>query len=162
MWIIKTRAILILMFPAVNIYTDSSGLQQKGVTNVCERFERTSCLHHHGRRSRTQSETYETTYETAQCHDAKDSNVYTGPTYRVIQNDCRGVNNLSHTIHLVLQMQPHVISFYGVTSRIRFMFLLFPQVSRNWRLLHATNSSNELDYRVEVCRITKGAHIEHL
>ena len=35
--------------------------------------------------------------------------------------------------HLVLQMQPHVISFYGVTSRIRFMFLLFPQVSRNCR-----------------------------
>ena len=34
--------------------------------------------------------------------------------------------------HLVLQMQPHVTSFYGVTSRIRFMFLLFPQVSRNW------------------------------
>jgi len=33
--------------------------------------------------------------------------------YRVIQNDCRGVNNLSYTIHLVLQMQPHVISFYG-------------------------------------------------
>jgi len=30
-------------------------------------------------------------------------------------------------------MQPHVISFYGVTSRIRFMFLLFPQLSRNWR-----------------------------
>ena len=35
------------------------------------------------------------------------------------------------TCHLVLQMQPHVISFYGVTSRIGFMFLLFPQVSRN-------------------------------
>ena len=51
-----------------------------------------------------------------------------------------GVNNLSYTIHLVLQMQPHVISFYGFTSRIRFMFLLFPQISRNWRLLHATNS----------------------
>jgi len=34
------------------------------------------------------------------------------------------------TCHLVLQMQPHVISFYGVTSRIRFMFLVFPQVSR--------------------------------
>jgi len=50
-------------------------------------------------------------------------------TYRVIQNDCRGVNNLSFTMHLVLQMQPHVISLYGVTSRIRFMFLLFPQVS---------------------------------
>jgi len=37
------------------------------------------------------------------------------------------------TCHLVLQMQSHVISFYGVTSRIRFVFLLFPQVSRNWR-----------------------------
>jgi len=35
------------------------------------------------------------------------------------------------TYHVVLQMQPHVISFYGVTSRIRFMFLLFPQVFRN-------------------------------
>jgi len=31
--------------------------------------------------------------------------------YRVIQNDCRGVNKC----HLVLQMQPHVISFCGVT-----------------------------------------------
>jgi len=51
--------------------------------------------------------------------------------YRVIRNDCRGFNNLSYTIHLVLQMQPHVISSFGVTSRIRFMFLLFPQVSRN-------------------------------
>jgi len=60
--------------------------------------------------------------------------------YRVIQNVCRGVNNLSYTIHLVLQMQPHMISFYGVMSRIRFMFLLFPQVFRNWRLLHAINS----------------------
>ena len=35
------------------------------------------------------------------------------------------------TCHLVLQMHPHVISFYGVTSRIRFMFLPFTQVSRN-------------------------------
>ena len=42
-----------------------------------------------------------------------------GPTiiryvYRVIQNDCRGFNNLSCTIHLVLQMQPHVnLMFIG-------------------------------------------------
>jgi len=35
------------------------------------------------------------------------------------------------TRHLVLQMQPRVISFCG--SRFRFMFLFFPQVSRNWR-----------------------------
>jgi len=49
--------------------------------------------------------------------------------YGIIRNDCRGFNNC----HPVLQMQPHVISFCGVTPRIRFMFLLFPQVSRNWR-----------------------------
>ena len=70
------------------------------------------------------------------------------------------------TCHLELQMQPHVISFYGVTSRI----LLFPQVSRNWirtaietitaDMLHTV--WNEIDYRADVCRITKGAHIEHL
>jgi len=35
------------------------------------------------------------------------------------------------TCHLVLQMQPYVIYFYGVTWRIKFMFLVFPQVSRN-------------------------------
>ena len=44
--------------------------------------------------------------------------------YRVIQNDYRGFNNLSYTIQLFFQMQPHVISFYGVTSRISFVFLL--------------------------------------
>jgi len=49
--------------------------------------------------------------------------------YRVIRNDCRGFN----ICHLILQMQPHAISFYGVTSRVRFIFLLFPQVCRNWR-----------------------------
>ena len=38
-----------------------------------------------------------------------------------------GFNNLSYTIRLRFL----VISFCGVTSRIRFMFLLFPQVSRN-------------------------------
>ena len=60
----------------------------------------------------------------------KDIYIYTHThthTHRVIRNDCRGFNNC----HLVLQMQPHGISFYGVTSRIKFMFLLFPQVSRN-------------------------------
>ena len=57
--------------------------------------------------------------------------VYILYIYRVIQNYCRGVNDLSYTIHIVLQMQPHVISFYEITSRIRFMFFLFPQVSRN-------------------------------
>ena len=77
------------------------------------------------------------------------------------------------TFHFVLQMQPHVICFYGVTSRIRFMFLLFPpgipelkvRIRTAIEIITADTLQtvwNELDYRVDVCRITKGAHIEHL
>jgi len=77
------------------------------------------------------------------------------------------------TCHLVLQMQPHVISFYGVTSKIRFIFLLLPpsipELKVQIRTAIGTVTAdmiqtvwNELDYRVDVCRITKGAHIEHL
>jgi len=77
------------------------------------------------------------------------------------------------TCHLVLQMHLHVISFYGVTSRIRFVFLLFPQVRPELKVRNRTAIEtitadmlqtvwNELDYRVDVCRITKGAHIEQL
>ena len=77
------------------------------------------------------------------------------------------------TCHFVLQIQPHVISFYGVTSRIRFMFLLFPpsvpQLEVRIRTAIETITAvmlqtvwNELDFRVDVCRITKSAHIEHL
>ena len=72
------------------------------------------------------------------------------------------------TCHLVLQMQSHVVSFYGVTSRIRFMFLLFPpsipELKVRVRTAIETITAdmlqtvwNELDYRVDVCRITKGA-----
>jgi len=77
------------------------------------------------------------------------------------------------TGHLVLQMQPHVISFYGVTSRIRFMFLPFPHVSPEMKVRNRTAVDtitadmlqtvwNELDYRVDVCRITSGSYIERL
>jgi len=77
------------------------------------------------------------------------------------------------TCHLAVEMQPHVISFYGVTSRIRFMFLLFPasipELTVRIRTAIETITTdtlqtvwNKLDYRVDVCRITKGAHIEHL
>jgi len=52
-------------------------------------------------------------------------------------------------IHNTLQMQSHVISFYGVMSRIRFMFLPFPQVTEgtnqnrhgNHHRWHATTNS---------------------
>jgi len=76
------------------------------------------------------------------------------------------------TCHLVLQMQPHVISFYGVTSRIRFMFLFLPSIPELKVRIRTPIETitadmlqtvwNELDYRVDDCRITNGAHIEHL
>ena len=77
------------------------------------------------------------------------------------------------TCHHVLQTQPHAISFCGITSRIRFMFLLFPQVSRKLKVGIRTTTEtvtadmlktvrNELNYRVDVCRITKGPNVEHM
>ena len=53
--------------------------------------------------------------------------------YVYVHGYSKWLSGVLTTCHLVLQMQPHVISFYGVTSMIRFMFRLFPQVSQNWR-----------------------------
>jgi len=76
--------------------------------------------------------------------------------------------------YLVLQMQPCVISFYGVTSMIRFTYATplpasIPELKVQIRTTIETITAdmlqtvwNEIDYRVDVCRITKGAHIEHL
>ena len=78
----------------------------------------------------THTHTHTHTYIYIHTYIHTHTHIYTNiHIYRVIRNDCRCFNNC----HLVLQMQPHVISFYGVTSRIRFMFLLFPQISRNRR-----------------------------
>ena len=77
--------------------------------------------------------------------------------------------------HLVLQMKPHVISLYGVASRIMFMVYVpplpanIPELKVRIRTAIETISVdmlqtvwNELDYRVDVCRITKGVYIQHL
>ena len=75
--------------------------------------------------------------------------------------------------HLVLQMQPHVISFYGVTSRIRFYVpplpASIPKLKVRTRTATETITADmlqtvwsELDYRVDVCGIQMGAYIEHL
>jgi len=86
--------------------------------------------------------------------------------YRVIRNDCQGFNNL------ILQMQPHVFSFYGVTSRIRFMSLLFPpnipELKVRIRTAIETITSdrpqtwNEFNYCVHICRITNGAPVRYV
>jgi len=70
--------------------------------------------------------------------------------------------------HLVFQM----ISFYGVTSRIRYVPPLPASISElKVRIRTAIETItadmlqtvwNELDYSVDICRITKGAHTEHL
>ena len=78
---------------------------------------------------------------------------------RVIQNDCRGINNLSYTIHLVLQMQPPCDFFLWVYIKDQVYVPPLPG-TEGWYMLQTV--WNELDYRVDVCRITKGAHIEHL
>ena len=93
--------------------------------------------------------------------------------YRVIQNDCRGFNNLSYTIHL---RQEYIVFTDG--SRNSESFLLRCAVCSSYAFLRLERSLldggerrtadmlqtvwNELDFRVDVCRITKGVHIEHL
>ena len=70
-------------------------------------------------------------------------------------------------------MQPHVISFYGgyVKDQVTVPDLPagFPELKVRIRTAIQTITAdilqtvwNELHYRVDVCRITKGAHIEHL
>jgi len=75
--------------------------------------------------------------------------------------------------HLVLQMQPHVISFYGDYLKYQFYVpplpATIPELKVRIRTAIETITAdmlqtvwNELDYRVDVCRITKGAHVAHL
>ena len=67
--------------------------------------------------------------------DFKEKHLYN--FYKTRASLCTGLFEMNGrvltTCHLVLQTQSHVISFCAFTSRIRFMFLLFPQVSRKWR-----------------------------
>jgi len=71
------------------------------------------------------------------------------------------------TCHLVLQMQPHMISFYGVYVKDQVYGPLLPASipELKVRIRTATETitagmlqtvGNELDYRVDVCRIKKG------
>jgi len=97
--------------------------------------------------------------------------------YRVIKNDCWGFNNLSYTIHL---RQEHVV--VPLDQEILKSFLLLCAVCSSYAFLRLERSLlrwrrtaietltadmlqivwNELDYLVDVCRITKDAHIENL
>ena len=74
--------------------------------------------------------------------------------------------------HLVLQMQTHGISFYGGYVKDQVYVPPLPACIPELKVQIRTSNEiitadmlqtvwNELDYRVDVCRITKGAHIEH-
>jgi len=89
-----------------------------------------------------------------------------GGKYRVIRNDCRGFNNLSYTINL---RQEYVVAPMDLEIYVLPPPASIPELKVRIRTAIETITAdmlqtvwNELDYRVDVCRITKGAHIEHL
>jgi len=81
--------------------------------------------------------------------------------YRVIQNDCRG-----HT-HYTPDATPCDFFLWGYVKDQVYVPSLpasIPELKVRIKTAIETitdDTRNELDYRV-VCRITKGAHIEHL
>jgi len=86
--------------------------------------------------------------------------------YRVIRNDCRGFNNLSYTIHLRWQ---YLVAPMDLEIYVPPLPASIPELKVRIRTATETISDdmlqtvwNELDYRVDVCRITKHSHIEHL
>jgi hypothetical protein len=54
--------------------------------------------------------------------------------------------------------------FYDLRCAVVIAFLRLERSLLRWRRTAVRRRCvwNELDYRVDVCRITKGAHIEHL
>ena len=75
------------------------------------------------------------------------------------------------TCHLVLQMQTHVIFFLWGYVKDQVPPLPANILELKVQIRTATDTItavmlqtvwNELDYRVDVCRTTKGAYIEHL
>ena len=91
--------------------------------------------------------------------------------YMVIQNDFRSFNNLSYTIHLryeyiVAPMDQEILKVFFYVPPLPASI---PELKVRIRTTTETITAdmlqtfwNELDLRVDVCRITKGAHIEHL
>ena len=86
--------------------------------------------------------------------------------YRVIRNECRSFNNLPP---LSPDATPNDFFLWGLRQGSGLCSSSSRQVSVRIRTAIETITAdmlrtvwNELDYRVDVCRITKGAHIEHL
>jgi len=92
-----------------------------------------------------------------------------GELYSVIRNDCRGFNNLPSRFP---DATPCDFFLWGYVKDLVYVPPLptrIPELKVRMRTAIETITAdvlqtvwNELDYRVDVCRITKGAHIEHL
>ena len=90
-------------------------------------------------------------------------------TYRVVRNDCRGFNNILTTSP---DATPCDFFLWGYVKNQVYVPPLSasnPELKVRMRTDIETITAdmlqtvwNELDYRVDVCRITKGAHTEHL
>ena len=97
------------------------------------------------------------------------ANVFQFCLYRVIRNDLRGFNNLPPRSP---DATPCDFFLWGYVKDRVYVPLLpasIPELKVRIRTAIETITAdmlqtvwNKLDYRVDVCRITKGAHIEHL
>ena len=91
--------------------------------------------------------------------------------YRVIKNDCWGFNKFSYTIHLRQEYVVLSMLWGYVKDQVYVPPLSASILELKLQIRTATETItadmlqtvwNELDYRVDVCRITKGAHTEHM
>jgi len=94
---------------------------------------------------------------------------YVLPIYRVIRNDCRGFNNLPPHSPDATPCDFFLRDYEKGQVYVRPLPASIPELNVRIRTAIETITAdmlqtvwNELDYRVDVCRITKGAHIEHL
>jgi hypothetical protein len=80
--------------------------------------------------------------------------------YRVIQNDCRGVATSFSKCNPKWFLSMGLRQGSGLCSSLPASF---PELKVRIRTAADMQTVwNELHYRVDVCRITKGAHTEHL
>jgi len=94
------------------------------------------------------------------------TDTYFGYIYRVIQNDCQGTI-VQRQFRTKFRKQPpsdnSIRRWYAQFQETGC--LCIPELKVRIRTAIETITAdmrNELDYRVDVCRITKGPHIEHL
>jgi len=89
--------------------------------------------------------------------------------YRAIRNDCRGFNNLPPRSADATPCDFFLWSYVKDQDYVPPLAAIILQLKERIRTAIETITAdmlhtvwNELDYRVDVCRITKCAHIEQL